>query len=301
MTSTGATTALSGAPSRWFAAVRLSAVTAICGLLILHCGDAATAASATAASATAGLLQVAGWRVTAFGERAHGVTCWIAGADTALRLEILALPDAVDAADEADQRRRLTALLMRRGDGWTYARAGRDLPGLLNRWGERWRAVSPDLARLLQIIVATLSAGPPAADPDVLAVAEAGRNDQPNLRRWRATAPERHRAQKPLLQLGGDLWLADAGRESAGPSAAQTETRWRRDLVARGRGRGGLAEGVTLAWVTPADAGARPQLAVRSVRRAGTLYLWSLVAETVLYPPVETFLPIWPLEQILDR
>ena len=59
--------------------------------------------------------------------------------------------------------------------------------------------------------------------------------------------------------------------------------------------------GITLAWITPAGATARPQLAVRSVRRAGTLYLWPLATEPVLYPAVETFLPLWPLQQLLDR
>ena len=266
-------------------------------MLILHCGDAA----ANDVASIAGALHVAGWRVTVFGERAHGVACWIAGADTALRLEILALSDEVTVADENDQRRRLTTLLARDGDGWTYARAGRDLPGLLNRWGERWRTVSPDLARLLQVISLTLSAGPPAVDPRGSAVADPDGDDRPSVDRWRVAAPGRHRSPEPLVKLGGDLWLAEPGGEAADPTEAKNSVPWRRDLVARGRGRGGLAEVVTLAWVTPADASARTQLAVRSVRRTGTLYLWPLAAEPVLYPAVETFLPLWSLQQILDQ
>ena len=297
MRSSRAAAAPSRTDSRRFVALLSRAVTAICGLLILHCGDAA----ANDVASTAGALHVAGWRVTAFGERAHGVACWIAGADTALRLEILALSDDVAVPDETDQRRRLTTLLARRGDGWTYARAGRDLPGLLNRWGERWRTVSPDLARLLQVISLTLSAGPPAADPRPPAVADKGRDDLPSASRWRAAAPGRHRSPEPLVKLGGDLWLAQPGSETADPSEAQTTVRWRRDLVARGRGRGGLAEVVTLAWITSAGVTPWPQLAVRSVRRAGTLYLWPLATEPVLYPAVETFLPLWPLQQLLDR
>lgn len=273
-------------PPHGYAAVLL------CGLSLLT-GPSATLAVADQAEGT---LRFAGWRATAYGEEVAGFACWLAAADTALRIEILAAPDRPDADQPAltDHWRR--ALLERQGDGWTYAKAGQTQPGLLNRWGDEWRAVSPDLARLLRSVVARL-----ATDPAALAApAQLTAQDSSGPRRWRPL-PRGRQPRQGSERLSGELWVTPPGDAGAAGPATESRATWRRELVTRGRGRGGLAEAFVLTWVAPEHGQAAPQLTLRSVRRPGVVRLWRLAAESVRYPIPEAFLPLWPLAQLLDR
>jgi hypothetical protein len=270
----------------------------LCGLALM-CGpllpSGAGAGTATVAGATPGALRTAGWLATAYGEEIGGFACWIAAADTALRLEILVAQETPDRAAATIPDRRREALLARRGDGWTYARAGRRQPGLLNRWDDEWRAVSPDFSRLLQRVALKLEAGR-AVDT---AVTPAVDGEGGGLSRWRATGGER-RARPVAERLAGEMWVAVPGDPTGDGTPGAAEAVWRRDLVARGRGRGGLAEAFVLTWTEPDGDGTAPQLVVSSVRRPGSVRLWLLTTEPIRYPDPETFLPLWPLAQILE-
>jgi hypothetical protein len=243
-------------------------------------------------------LWLSAWRIEALGERIDGGACWITGVDAALRIEIVRLPGPLDPVDDRQQQELLASLKQRRGDGWTYAKSASVAPGLLQSWGRRWRQVSPDLASLLRTLATALAGGAEALETDAGAYRAEPRVAGAANGRWRSTAPARDRPAA-ITQLSVEFWLRDPDDAAAARSVDRAERLWRRDLVARGRGRGGLIETVTLAWQSGGKDDARSELVVRSRRRAGALYLWPLSATEVRYPPDETFLPLWPLEQIL--
>ncbi|MCP4573177.1 MAG: hypothetical protein GY838_12540 [bacterium] len=88
-------------------------------------------------SAPVGELAVADWEASLLSRSVRGVVAVLAGADGSLRWEIASVPDTA-----------LAALLARDGRGWTVIAApgGR---GTRNAWGQEWRALEPDLARIL--------------------------------------------------------------------------------------------------------------------------------------------------------
>jgi hypothetical protein len=153
----------------------------------------------------------------------------------------------------------------------------------------------------LQALAAALAGGPVVTGGDANAIDATFGKSGADTRRWRATGSLRGQPSPEVWRLTGEFWLRDPD-EIAAPRIAETAAMlWRRDQVVRGRGRGGRIETVTLAWQDRDADNPRPELVVRSRRRAGALYFWPLTASDVRYPPIETFLPMWPLDQILAR
>jgi hypothetical protein len=244
-----------------------------------------------------GTLWLGAWRVEAFGERAFGFWCWIAGDDAALRVELIRWPDARDAPAANQWTTAFSELKQRQGEGWTYTRAAAEAPGLFQRWGRRWRQVSPDLAALLSELAAALERGPSAPGWDFPASQPRPDPTPTAASDWRARSPDRRGVAPKLWHVTGEFRIEDP--EAANQPSATAAARWRRDLIARGQGRGGRCEIVTLRWQDGGVSPERAELVVRSRRRVATLYLWPLTSEPVRYPVRETFLPLWPLAQLL--
>lgn len=179
---------------------------------------------------TDGELALTGWEGSMLGRRIGGTVAVLVGVDGSLRWEIAAAPDT-----------SLTEMLARRGRGWTVV-AGPDGRGTLNAWGEEWRTLEEDVARVL---AAATQAALAADVPRSVVV----RGEAPTLR-------ER--------------------------------------LAQRGTGRGGPGETLRLA---PAAAGAT---VMTSSRRPGSLRLDVWRRLPVRYPVRESFVPLWPLLELLE-
>jgi len=111
------------------------ALLAFCLLAVAETGAAAN--EVAPASDPAGELAVADWEGSVLARRVRGAVAVLAGGDGSLRWEIATAPDTT-----------LAALLARRGRGWTVV-LGPNGQGTRNAWGEEWRGLEPDLARVL--------------------------------------------------------------------------------------------------------------------------------------------------------
>jgi|GEM_PF-1930178 len=249
---------------------------------------AAAATSEEESDLATGRLTVARWEAGAFSRSLSGACCWLIDSTGFARLEILAWEgNGPTAADE------LVDLLDQKGSGWTVILTGpapeADGPGTLNAWGESWRTIDPSLAVWSRLLVAVLNGDRPL-DPEALPAGcrvlhfEGVSRSRPRFMRANASpvGPATLRIQVPRLT---------AGTESSGDAPAT----FRQRSVARGAGRGGYEEILTV--VRGADVGDGMEL--RSSRRVGSLRIQEVVYHSVEYPSFEVFVPLWPLRQLV--
>jgi hypothetical protein len=128
--------------------------------------------------------------------------------------------------------------------------------GTLNAWGREWRRVDPGLASLAREAVAFFDRTGAEAERRRLVVPDLGEGDRP----------------------------------------ADQAASLRRELVRRGRGRGGRGEIIVLERFAPGDpAGA---FEIRSTRRPGRIRVGVPSTRPLVCPIPEVFLPLWPLDEI---
>ncbi len=228
--------------------------------IFLACLVAVVAAPAGAQSpATEGQ---ADWRLASPLAASRGLALWLNDGAGSWRLELGVLDEASVGADD---------LFARRGEGWTLACAG-DAAVLLQPWGKPWRETDPGFAAAVAAMLARWE-GAAALSP-----APAGP--------WRA-GPARS------LGVGEAITVRElpADWNPAGASAGEGGS-LRRELAARGRGRGG--QGVRLRLDrTPAGG-----LVLTSARWPGRLDLSPPVLARRPEVPAEAYLPVWSLEEI---
>jgi len=271
----------------WTAIVLLTALVGLCPANVTATQPPAGADGAANTDPTAlqtGRLHSAVWRAEAFGRAVGGGACWLSGPDGALRIE--AASDGV-ASGRDDW---LPLLLLRSGDGWTFTYSGVG-GGTLNRWGAEWRQAPGGLTPVLLTVVATLELGPGAGMREGRQRPTNSANARPlGARRWR-----------PLLRHGekatGQWKVAVAGVDTS--TAGNVHATFRSEQIARGHGRGGRGEVLRLSWRADTEAAAGWSLEVRSTRRFGHLTIQPLGARGVRYPLLETFVPLWPLQDLL--
>lgn len=137
---------------------------------------------------------------------------------------------------------------------------GPDDEGTFNAWGREWRQVDPGLGQLVRGAV------------DFFSSSQAGSSTR--------------RLVIPDLTPDGDP--ADSG------------TAFRRDMVRRGRGRGGAGEIVILTRMAPEKE--TPWLfEIRSTRRPGSIKFGDLRPLALECPIPEVFVPLWPLSALTVR
>jgi len=137
---------------------------------------------------------------------------------------------------------------------------GPDDEGTVNGWGREWRQVDPGLGQLVRAAVAFLSA--PGGGTDS------------------------RRIQIPDLLPRGNRPASQGS--------------FRRDLVRRGRGRGGSGEIVVLVRHTLEKSGGWVY-EIRSTRRPGKVQVGLLEARDLECPVPEVFLPLWPISEMTTR
>lgn len=128
--------------------------------------------------------------------------------------------------------------------------------GTVQPWGREWRHATPALAALVRAVVA-------ARDPGC------------------------GRTGMARLVLDGPLLEGDG---------ADPMSSWRRQMVARGRGRGATGEILHLEGAGAPDR----WLTVRSSRRPGRLRIAPPSSRAAAEPVPEVFLPLWPLADLLE-
>lgn len=145
-----------------------------------------------------------------------------------------------------------------------------DLPALLARRGRGWTLVLP------------------GAGDAVL---------QPWDREWRRLPADLAAGLRAVAGALADPAAGSPRRRHVLPPAGEPPG-FRAALAARGRGRGGPGEVLTV--VRRGDPAAGGALAVRSSRRPGSLTFTDLRGLPVSYRPDEAFVPLWPLADLLD-
>ncbi|MFO7652473.1 MAG: hypothetical protein R6X25_01510 [Candidatus Krumholzibacteriia bacterium] len=251
--------------------------------------------TATAPDGEPALLHHAVWEAGVLGRTVSGRAAWLRGRAGELRLEILAEPR--DGRADHGAAHVTDELLRRQGEGWTFTAsgteavtAGGDGP-LLKPWGARWREAPAALATLLEQVVERVEAGPPVPDPR-----RDGERRTAGWRRPGLTATGAARVELP--RLSPEMAVAVPTDDEAPPPLRAPRGCLRRDLVQRGRGRGADAEIVTFRW-----AGGQigePRLVVTSSRRTGSVALRHRGAQPVRHPGWETFVPVWPLADLIE-
>ena len=271
----------------WTAVVLLAALVGLWPAKVVAAQPKAGTDAAASTDPTAlqrGRLHSAIWRAEAFGRAVGGGACWLSGPDGALRIE--AASDGVAGGRD----HWLPLLLLRSGDGWTFTHSGMG-GGTLNRWGAEWRPAPGELTPVLLTVVATLEDGPGAELRE-------GRQRPTNSANARPVGGRRWR---PLLRQGkkatGEWKVAVAGVDTS--AAGMVHAAFRSEQIARGHGRGGRGEVLRLSWRAETEAAAGWSLEVRSTRRFGRLTIQPLGAQVVRYPLLETFVPLWPLVDLL--
>jgi hypothetical protein len=137
---------------------------------------------------------------------------------------------------------------------------GPDGEGTFNGWGREWRRVDPGLGQLVRGAVDFLSSN--------------------------QEGPSSRRLEIPDLNPEGNP--AAPGRS------------FRRDMVRRGRGRGGAGEIVVLTRLAPKNE-APWAYEIRSTRRPGRIKLGVLRPLSLDCPVPEVFVPLWPLSDLTVR
>ncbi|MFO7610197.1 MAG: hypothetical protein R6X35_13595 [Candidatus Krumholzibacteriia bacterium] len=120
---------------------------------------------------------------------------------------------------------------------------------------------------------------------------------QPWDREWRRLPADLAAGLRAVAQAVADPAGGGPRRRHVLPPAGPSPG-LRAALAARGRGRGGPGEVLTV--VRRGDPAAGGALAVRSSRRPGSLTITALRSLPVAYAPDEVFVPLWPLADLLD-
>lgn len=239
-----------------------------------------------------GVLQTSCWQASAFTYHAFGTVGWIVGPDKSLRLEILSDPASGQDLAGCPERQSLslTRMLAQQGQGWAVI-LGPSNAGTVNAWGQQWRSAKPAVGQWLRLLLSTLSNPPDSesASPVSLHLQIPKRFVAPGSRPGWTSSISRH--ELPQLNLTDSGEVVAAGHQ-------ETENVLRQKLTRRGRGRGGPAEMVTLAW-RQNRTDTQIELRIRSSRRPGVLQVTAPVSQPVRYPHRELFLPLWPMQDLL--
>lgn len=132
--------------------------------------------------------------------------------------------------------------------------------GTFNSWGREWRRVDPGLGQLVRGAVEFLSSS--------------------------QDGPSKQRLEIPDLTPEG--------------KPADPERSFRRDMVRRGRGRGGAGEIVVLTRLDPKKE-APWAYEIHSTRRPGKIKLGNLQPLSLECAVPEVFVPLWPLSDLTVR
>jgi hypothetical protein len=246
-------------------------------------GFLASAALAAAEEGTGRApLLAAGWEISVLSYRLTGSAYWLTGADGSIRVEILQRTSASAGRDP------LECALDRRGDGWTLV-LGQVDEGTYDPWDREWRRLPAPVHLAVRVILDELCS-PRAGTPGPAA--------NPDRRPWSPRPPG---GTDPLRRLQlPRLRLAASGEPEAGPETAPS---FRQRLAARGGGRGGTGEVMSLLWARRIRSG-KPALAVlevRSTRRPGVLRIDAPVTvASVTYLDPELFVTLWPLRDLIS-
>jgi len=246
-----------------------------------------------AAEEIVGSLYFVRWRAVFWAEQAHGTACWLPGGNGALRCEIRR-----NIADEAPEDTTLAPLLRRGGQGWTLTAAGPGT-GTLQAWGEPWREANRRMLQFGRVLTLVLVPQQTSLDSLAgLATRSLSRTRVSTPRpRWLAAAPQPGEGETDLrLELTTSPVSTADHEPVAGMVSAPL---FRRQLEARGRGRGGPAEILNLHWPRAPDSRGRRWIRITSSRRPGRLEITVPVEIIVTYPKPETFLPLWSLAELL--
>jgi hypothetical protein len=180
-----------------------------------------------------------------------------------------ALSDPGWQADRGDVERR-------QGDGWTLV--GDVAGGFAQPWRSPWRQIGRDASLAMATLVDWWLAGDTAPPLG------------PTSRRWRQ--PRAHRPLGVELPDPAAVPFYRTGAESGGGrSGEEPVAELRNRLITRGRGRGGAGLRLLAHWADGA-------LVLRSTRWPGNLRCEPVRTE-LLRVPVEAFLPLWPLADVL--
>jgi len=208
------------------------------------------------------------WRLQTPWHEAAGWAIILLTDDGCWRLDC-ALSDPGWQADRGDVERR-------QGDGWTLV--GDAAGGLAQPWRSPWRRIDRDTSLAVATLVDWWLAGDTAPPLD------------PTSRRWRL--PREHQPLGVELPDPATVPFYRTGAGSrGGGSGEETVGELRNRLITRGRGRGGAG----LRLLARRADGA---LVLRSTRWPGSLRCEPVRTE-LLRVPVEVFLPLWPLADVL--
>lgn len=248
-------------------------------LLLLVC--------AGARAETPGRLRFLHWEGRLLGHVQPGTACWIDDGDGSLRLEVL-----------PDGRTDLgpVPLLRQAGEGFTLVLGPQDV-GTINAWGRSWRPLPTATGHWVRFLAGWLDGRSPenlTAGRDLRLLASAASAVAPRPRCLpRTGAGKAWRIQLPALEESGAGEAGPSSRKDAGPAGT-----FRREMAHRAAGRGGGREVLTL---TPADAHRPGAWILTSSRKPGRLRLEPVATWPVGSVFPEVFVPLWPLEQLLDR
>lgn len=285
-------------PSLWV--VLLSAVLLLAGL---PCAQAADQEEGI----RSGELWSGCWEISLLGHGGTGRFCWLSGPDQEIRVEI-SQEDVYDSLHWADVHSPwlefLPPLFDRAGQGWT-AVLGSDQSGTLQAWGREWQALQPALRIWIRTLLGALQRlGVPLKQFDLPAGVRllASRECLPGSSRiWARTGPD------PVSPASLRLELPAFKVEQEPEIAAQRSRRgFRRDMAARGRGRGGEKEILSLLVQTSKAAnlpGVEKDgifISVTSSRKPGKLVLAIRPGLPVVFYFPEIFSPLWPLAELVE-
>jgi len=239
-------------------------------LAILAVGSICSAAMGgddviTTAEPASLVIEYFDWSGSAWGNSAAGFFCRLEFPDGSWRGEII----------RADDRKILhktlrTALLDRKGEGWTVVAPDRDNL-MVQSWGGPLRRPDSEQIRaltLLGLIIGSTGAPLNSEMPPGVGVGPEGPDGEYRLR------------FSPMADTDG----------------AGTKTAFRAAMERRGRGRGAAAE----TWiVSPRDSGTGRGIRIRSSRREGSLSITPRGKDTVWGFADEAILPLWPLSELV--
>lgn len=116
--------------------------------------------------------------------------------------------------------------------------------------------------------------------------------------RWRSLEPRAHGLLSAVAGALAEPPPAPGAGRSRRLTVPDPQTPdLRRRLAVRGRGRGGPGETLRLQW---RDRPGEPWLEIRSARRPGSLQFGAPSLVPVTYPAAESFVPLWPLRDLLE-
>jgi hypothetical protein len=238
------------------------------------------------------LLRFSNWNASAYSHKAGGTLCWLMGDDGSLRVEVRRGSAGFgDPAlkDPDPEQPVLDRLLDRSGEGWTLV-LGPDDAGTLNAWGEEWRQPPVGLAQLVRLVATAVEAFPEFMPDFDFAVT------------YPRKQPVQHIPRPSFVDLVerdsglAGIWRYQLNSLATDGVTVQEDSGFRGRMAARGRGAGGDREVVSLTWHYEKEEPGTG-VSVRSSRRPGTLELNCLHGKSVVTPPAEIFLPLWPMSR----